>query len=533
MVNVSLPYWFEQGYQSQQAYEDRNKPRMLGDNFPRAYNPGMNTAPEPDLDEQKLPPQLTPLPPMKPTLPVTGIVQPKDEEPPMEAPAVSIENRNAPIIDIMGRQAVKPVLPSGTTFVGAGQVAKANEFVDPASNKVAAATPTASLAQVAAPSMVTAPTTMDTPQVASTAVDSSFGAMGAATQVAPTQTMADITGTVSAQSLPQAAVQDMDEQATVKYQLSELYKTIETGKPLPPWASGAARTASQLMQQRNLGSSTMAAAAIAQSVMEGAMPIAAADAQSYQRLQLTNLSNEQASALQRAATYAGMDTANLNSRLTSSVNNAKNFLSIDLANLSNTQAASTVTFNAKVQGMFTDQAQENASQQFNAKNEIQVEEFFAQMGTQVDEANANRTAAVNQFNAGQKNALSQFNSTLEDSRDKFNSNMGAQIEQSNAQWRRQINTANTATENEVNRTNAQTLLGLSTTAQNNLWQSYRDEAAWVIQVNERLIDRAHQIAVVAQKANIAEDLQYSDNLGSAIGAIGKIAFKGIFDKMNS
>ena len=446
------------------------------------------------------------------------------------ASASGIETRNAPIIDIMGRQAVGPALPPGSSFVGAGQVAQANEFVDPATSQVTPTAPAATVAQAAAPSMVTTPTTITTPQVSSTAVEGAFGTLDAATQAAPTQTMADITGTVSAQSLPQAAVQDMDEQATVQYQLSELYKTIESGKPLPAWAAGSARAASQVMQQRGLGASSMAAAAIAQSVMEGAMPIAAADAQAYQRLQLTNLSNEQAAALQTAATYAGMDTANLNSRLTSSVNNAKNFLSIDLANLSAKQSANTVSYNAKVQGMFTDQAQENATQQFNAKNNIQVEEFFAQLGTQVDEANANRTAAVNQFNTGQNNALSQFNSTLQDSRDKFNSNMRAQIDQSNAQWRRQINTANTATQNEVNRTNAQALLGLSVSAQNNLWQTYRDEASWLVQVTERAIDRAHQIAVVAQKADIAEDMQYSQNLAGAFGAIGKFGLDRIFPK---
>lgn len=444
------------------------------------------------------------------------------------ATALSVDKRNAPIIDIMGSQAVGPVLPPGSSFVGAGQVAQANEFVDPSTSQVTPTAPAATVSQAPAPTLVTKPTTLTTPQVTSTAVDSAFGTMDAATQAAPTQTMADVTGTVSAGAIPQAAVQDMDERATVQYQLSELYKTIESGKPLPAWASGPARAASQIMQQRGLGSSSMAAAAIAQNVMEGAMPIAAADAQSYQRLQLTNLNNEQAAALQKAAMYAGMDTANLNSRLTSSVNNAKNFLSIDLANLSAKQSANTVSYNAKVQGMFTDQAQENATQQFNAKNEIQVEEFFAQLGTQVDEANANRTAAVNQFNTGQNNALSQFNSTLQDSRDKFNSNMRAQIDQSNAQWRRQINTANTATQNEVNRTNAQALLGLSAAAQNNLWQSYRDEAAWLVQVTERAIDRAHQIAVVAQKADIAEDLQYADNMGSAIGAIGAIAFERLF-----
>ena len=452
----------------------------------------------------------------------------QDGTDPAQTPSAGIEARNAPIIDIMGRQAVGPVLPPGSSFVGAGQLPQANEFVDPASTTVTPTAPAANIAQVAAPTMVDKPTTLTTPQVTSTAVDSAFGTMGAATQAAPTQTMADITGTVSTGAIPQAAVQDMDEKATVQYQLSELYKTIESGKPLPAWAAGPARAASQVMQQRGLGSSSMAAAAIAQNVMEGAMPIAAADAQSYQRLQLTNLSNEQSAALQKAAMYAGMDTANLNSRLTSSVNNAKNFLSIDLANLSAKQAANTVSYNAKVQGMFTDQAQENATQQFNARNEIQVEEFFAQLGTQVDEANANREAAINQFNTGQSNAIAQFNSTLQDSRDKFNSNMAVQVEQSNAAWRRQINTANTATQNEVNRQNAQATLGLSVAAQNNLWQSYRDEAAWLVQVSERAVDRAHQAAIIAQQGDMAEELQYSQNIGSAIGAIGAIAFDRLF-----
>jgi hypothetical protein len=447
---------------------------------------------------------------------------------PTQTPAGGIEAKNAPIIDIMGRQAVGPVMPPGSGFVGAGQLPQANEFVDPAGSMVAGAAPTAGIAQTAAPTLVSKPTTLTTPQVTSTAVDSAFGTMDAATQAAPTQTMADITGTVSTGAIPQAAVQDMDEQATVKYQLSELYKTIESGKPLPAWASGPARSASQVMQQRGLGSSSMAAAAIAQSVMEGAMPIAAADAQGYQRLQLTNLSNEQSAALQKAAMYAGMDTANLNSRLTSASNNAKNFLSVDLANLSNTQAASTVTFNAKVQGMFTDQAQENASQQFNAKNEVQVEEFFAQLGTQVDEANANRSAAVSQFNAGQQNSISEFNSNLQDTREKFNVNMQSQIEQANAQWRRQLNTANTATQNEVNKLNAQSILGLSATAQNNLWQSYRDEAGWVVQVTERAIDRAHQAVLVAQQGDIQKELQYSKNLAKAFEGIGGLVFNKLF-----
>ena len=52
--------------------------------------------------------------------------------------------------------------------------------------------------------------------------------------------------------------------------------------------------------------------------------------------------------------------------------------------------------------LFKDSA-ENARKQFNAKNELQVEEFFAELESQVNDAN--RLAAVEQFNAGQKNSV--------------------------------------------------------------------------------------------------------------------------------
>ena len=440
------------------------------------------------------------------------------------AAPTTVEQRNAPILDIIGSQAVAPALPAGATFVGAGHAVDPGELLQTPQITPPAIAPTATAVtptQVVAPTVPTAPEAI-TQQVAP------LGTLEAATLAAPTEVIETPQGVLSEQAIPQAAVQDLSEKATVQYQLSELYNSIEDGKPLPAWASGAARGASQVMQRRGLGSSSMAAAAIAQSVVESALPIAAADAQSYKQIQLQNLSNQQQAALQKAATFAGMDTANLNARLTSAVNNARNFLAIDTQTLSNKQAASTLSFNANTQSMFTDAAQENATRQFNAKNEIQVEEFFTQLGVQVEEANANRKASVDEFNAGQTNSVATFNANLEDSRDKFNANMRAQIDQSNAVWRRQVNTANTAVQNEVNRANAQALLGLSVAAQNNLWQSYRDEAAWLVQITESGIERAHQAALLAQRGDLAEDLQYSENFGNAIGAIGTIAIERIF-----
>jgi len=81
--------------------------------------------------------------------------------------------------------------------------------------------------------------------------------------------------------------------------------------------------------------------------------------------------------------------------------------------------------------------------------------------------------------------------------DQFNANMRLEIDQSNAVWRRSVNTANTAMQNEANRQNALNLLSLQQNALNNLWQEYRDKAAWAVKISENAKDRAHNAAMQA------------------------------------
>lgn len=348
-------------------------------------------------------------------------------------------------------------------------------------------------------------------------------------EVSPEAIIGDIKGEVSAESIATAATEDLDEKATMTYQLGELYKSLEAGKPLPAWAAPAARAANAVMLQRGLGASSMAAAASVQALMESATPIAAADAQKYATIQLQNLNNEQQVALQNAATYAAMDRANLDARMTAAVNNARAFLAIDTQNLTNEQASNTLTYNAKLQSLFTDAAAENATAQFNAKNQAQVDQFFAELGAQVSAANKNRVAAQEQFNVDQENAMSQFVEQANNQRQQFNINMQAQIDQSNALWRREINTVNTATDNEVNRINAQNLLGLTTASQNALWQKYRDEATWVFQMAENEAQRIHQFGIAAMEADANADMYDQETMNKFAQMLGGQALKSIFN----
>jgi hypothetical protein len=94
-------------------------------------------------------------------------------------------------------------------------------------------------------------------------------------------------------------------------------------------------------------------------------------------------------------------------------------------------------------------------------------------------------------------------------RDQFNSNMRMQIDQSNAVWRRSINTANTAAQNSANRENALNLLNINQASLNNLWQTYRDNAAWAMQISENTRERAHNAAMQSESIAYNSD-SYDD-----------------------
>ena len=423
-------------------------------------------------------------------------------------------------------------LASGDTS-SVPQVSPVLQNVDPSelestANKMLQQTAGATVTAASTQGLTPAPPTPSSPTVGQVGsiddVTSDLQAAGPMQAVQITQPvevdMTGVQGQVSAGAIGTAATQQLDPQATTQYQLSQLMNSVQQGQPLPPWASPAVRKITGVMQARGLGGSSMAAAAMTQAVLESGVVIASQDANKYATIQLQNLKNEQQMALANAATYAAMDKANLNARLTAAVTNAQSLLAVETKNLDAQQQANTLSYNALTQGIFKDAAEENARQQFNAKNELQVEQFFAELGSQVETANANRIAAMEQFNVSEENAMSQFNATLSDARDKFNANMQYAVDQSNVQWRRQINTANTAVQNETNRINTQNAFNASQNALNNLWQKYRDVAAWNFQKSESALQRQHEVGIMAMEFANTQKLyskQQKDALAAGIG----------------
>jgi len=418
-------------------------------------------------------------------------------------------------------------LPTGTTYTPEKQQVQDNELLQ---------TP-ASLAQIELETSkvpttgleATVPQAQTAATYSANTVDGTPEAVAAQGKLSSESVIGDIQGTVGEQSVVQAAQGEVSEQSTVKYQLEQLFSSFEEGKPLPAWAAPAVRNVGSMMQARGLGSSSMASAAITQAIMEAGIPIAKADADRHAGMDLANLNNMQQSVLQNAMTYASMDKANLDARMQAAVNNAKSFLTLDTQNLTNEQQMATIDYQGQLQQLTSNQAAENAAAQFNAQSQNQIDEFFAELGSQIETTNLNRVAAQNQFNVNEENAMRQFKASADDARERFNTEMAVQISQANAQWRREINTANTANQNAANQLNAQNLLGVNQSAMDALWQRYRDEAGWALQIAQAGEQRFHEIGLLGMEIDANTENYKMQTNNAQQTELGKAILNGIFN----
>jgi len=191
--------------------------------------------------------------------------------------------------------------------------------------------------------------------------------------------------------------------------------------------------------------------------------------------------------------------------------------------------------------MLSDQSANNASLQFNAANQQQVNTFMSGLKSQVETNNASRADAVSQYNSqlSQQRAaldagndlqsqqlsaqingqIDQFNSQLGFNKDQFNAQNTNAINQSNAQWRRQLNTVNSAGQNSINQANAINAFNLSNQALTYIWQETRDAANWSFQSAMTDVDAKTRLALAALGNEAASDTAKS----ASIGKVGELA----------
>lgn len=225
---------------------------------------------------------------------------------------------------------------------------------------------------------------------------------------------------------------------------------------------------------------------------------------------MQNLNNRQAMVLAEASALANMDMANLNNRQQAAVQNAQSFLQMDMANLTNEQQTAMFKAQSNLQALFTDQAAQNATEQFNASSENQTNQFFANLQAQVSQFNTAQQNAIAQFNADEANALEQFNAEIAQQRQLFNTQNSLIIAQANAKWRQDLDTVNTAAQNAANADLAATLNALSAASVDQIWQRERDLMAYAFQASESALDREVSIIIGDKSLESVRDQIASD-----------------------
>jgi len=233
---------------------------------------------------------------------------------------------------------------------------------------------------------------------------------------------------------------------------------------------------------------------------------AIANSKFMQTLTLKDLDNEQQAALQQATLNAQRDLAEADLVTKVSIENSRNFLQRDLANLQNEQQTAVLNAQMKQQRLLSNQAAENAAQQFNATSENQTNQFMASLASNMEQFNASQANNMQQFNASEANRIAAIEAGNDLEADRFNAQIAVQVDQFNAEnafrreqwnaanaqaieqanvaWRRQTNLANTAAQNAANQLAAQQSFQLTAGEQNFLWQQLRDEASYLRQAYE-------------------------------------------------
>ena len=300
--------------------------------------------------------------------------------------------------------------------------------------------------------------------------------------------------------------------------LSSEFKNSNGDPVIPPWAQGTYRNVQRTIAFSGMtGSSATAAAANA--IMEATLPIAKDEASFFQTLTIANLDNRQASILNKANTLAKFDMTNLSARENAAVQNAKTFLQMDLQNLANEQQAEVINTQSRVDGMFTDVAEENVNRRLNIANEMENRQFYDTLSYQAATFNANAINATRESNAGRADAASQFNINSTTAREQFEATMARAIDESNVAWRREVATTDTRMRFEASAADVRTALGLTTEGMNRLWDRVDSQLDYIWRSTEADEQRDFELLVAEMNAAAAAASRKASAKGSIWGSI--------------
>ena len=199
---------------------------------------------------------------------------------------LALEHLPTHLLEKMKESVMSPALPTGAKLKPEMQVAK------PAYEEMTTGGVSTTAPISAVPTATASQATASTPSASQTIADPAAitAAQYAATTIGTEPSMTAAQGTVTQPMAGQTGAITSD--ATVQGQLAGLQQQVSdavaSGGNLPAWAQGAQKVVEANMAKRGMSQSSMYAEALAQGVMQSAIPIASADAQTYKEMVFQN-----------------------------------------------------------------------------------------------------------------------------------------------------------------------------------------------------------------------------------------------------
>ena len=236
-------------------------------------------------------------------------------------------------------------------------------------------------------------------------------------------------------------IEGLPEEALVSTQLNTLLAGIENGQ-IPTWASPAVSAVEQMLAARGLSASSVGRDNLFNAIIQSAVPLAQQNAQAIQasvaqeksliaQEEIRNAELKQQVGLDKANKYFQMDMANFSTEVQRQVANSKFMQTIALTETSNDQQATVqnAVLNSQINMQEATATERLVS--LNAQNFLKMDLTNVSNEQQAEVLNTQLNQQRLLTNASAVNAAAQFNSTSENQTNQFMSNLTAQMEQYN------------------------------------------------------------------------------------------------------
>ena len=317
----------------------------------------------------------------------------------------------------------------------------------------------------------------------------------------------------------------LDSKRTITGQLKVLqghFVDPDTGEyKIPPFMADMANAIKGSLNIKGADSQQITAK-LATAMMSNLVGIADKEATIQNTIASENMNYKNTQLINKARILSQLKIANADAKTEALMFNASNIVKMDFTNLGNKQQANMLDASNRYLALFEDAKEENLAKRFDITNELDREQWYTTLKTNVSTRMAEMKDAMTMFNIGETNAVAKMNAQNELAMSTLEKTHQHQIDQAVFNARLAITTSNTERQFAAAQFDAKTMLGITSEAQNRLWNRADMKFNYLAQATENEKDRDLKMFQMRMEMEMAARQAAAQKKQALWGAIGQI-----------